>query len=61
MSECPMCKEDNGCAIENGDKPESCWCMSVTMAQQLLEKAASDKSTCICQTCVDEWNEKGRF
>ncbi|MBH0170108.1 cysteine-rich CWC family protein [Fictibacillus sp. 18YEL24] len=59
MSECPLCKGDNFCAISNGKNPESCWCMKVQIPAQLLECAASDRETCICQTCVDEWNKKG--
>ncbi|MFG6494915.1 cysteine-rich CWC family protein [Fictibacillus sp. UD] len=61
MSECPLCNETNNCAIAHGNKPETCWCMNVTIAPQLLEKAAPESNTCICQTCVDEWYEKGRF
>ncbi|MBN3554569.1 cysteine-rich CWC family protein [Fictibacillus nanhaiensis] len=53
MYECPLCKRDNACAISNGKNPESCWCMNVQIPSQLLE-CASNRETCICQTCVDE-------
>ncbi|MBH0155198.1 cysteine-rich CWC family protein [Fictibacillus sp. 5RED26] len=59
MSECPLCKGDNVCAISNGKDPETCWCMNVQIPTQLLEFAASNRETCICENCVQNWNKKG--
>ncbi|WP_198766502.1 cysteine-rich CWC family protein [Fictibacillus halophilus] len=59
MSECPLCKGNNACSISDEKNPETCWCMKVQIPSQLLKAAASDRETCICQKCVNDWNKKG--
>jgi Cysteine-rich CWC len=51
---CPICNRDNKCAISNGEQFNSCWCMTITIPAELLEKSP-DKSRCICQKCVNEY------
>jgi hypothetical protein len=60
MSECPLCRENNHCAIEAGEEPETCWCMSVAIPPQLLEADSTNKEVCICQKCIEKY-KKGRL
>jgi hypothetical protein len=51
---CPICTGVNNCALSNGEQPESCWCMTITIPSELLEKSP-DNSRCICEKCVNEY------
>jgi hypothetical protein len=53
---CPLCNGDNKCAIPNGEKPQSCWCMTISISSNLLEKT-TEKNRCICQKCVMSNND----
>ncbi|WP_078379861.1 cysteine-rich CWC family protein [Sutcliffiella halmapala] len=54
MLKCPVCKEENNCAVAKKEEPTSCWCMKVTIPKELLEKA-SIKDHCICEKCVEDY------
>ncbi|MGM0873467.1 MAG: cysteine-rich CWC family protein [Bacillota bacterium] len=57
MSKCPLCNEENNCAITEGEKPESCWCMKVSISKQLLENISLGGNDCICKKCIDALNK----
>lgn len=52
---CPICGKDNKC-IHNKD----CWCMETKVPKELIEKIPSDRrgKACICEACVDEFEQK---
>lgn len=35
-SNCPICGESNDCAMEQAEKEQVCWCMSITIPQSLF-------------------------
>ncbi|WP_396135972.1 cysteine-rich CWC family protein [Bacillus sp. NEB1478] len=52
-SNCPICNEENHCAISRGENPETCWCMNVTFPAEVLE-TPEVKNRCICEKCIKE-------
>lgn len=57
---CPICGEDNHCAIVKGQDPLSCWCMTTKVPKALLETvpAESRRQSCVCKKCVDEFHQE---
>ncbi len=57
---CPLCGQDNGCAIAAGRPPESCWCQGATIAQGALDALpVSERGVrCICPECGIEKREE---
>ncbi|MBY6036681.1 cysteine-rich CWC family protein [Fictibacillus nanhaiensis] len=53
---CPLCHAHNNCAIANGEKPETCWCMEIVIPKELSEKASQNQDCCLCKKCIDEHN-----
>lgn len=51
---CPLCGGDNGCRHN-----KECWCHSVTIPKELLDRVPDDKKgrTCVCKSCVDKFNK----
>ncbi|WP_348272568.1 cysteine-rich CWC family protein [Paenibacillus sp. BIHB 4019] len=54
LIKCPLCGGPNGCAIEAGQVPHSCWCFRERVPQSLLEQIppAQRNQSCVCQKCV---------
>ncbi|MDO4593674.1 MAG: cysteine-rich CWC family protein [Comamonadaceae bacterium] len=50
---CPLCGQDNQCAVAAGLPAESCWCMQTRIAPQALERLpeAQRAKACICPAC----------
>lgn len=53
---CPLCGQDNQCAIAAGQSPESCWCMSAKLSASALAALpeAERGVRCICPACGSE-------
>jgi hypothetical protein len=53
-SKCPLCGEQNQCAIAAGKRHESCWCMSATMDPKALAAIPVEAhgKVCICPRCA---------
>jgi hypothetical protein len=50
---CPLCEQDNQCAVAAGREASSCWCMSTTINEEAKQRAANigaDKR-CLCRQC----------
>jgi len=51
-STCPLCGNDNQCAIAGGRPVEDCWCWSATIdAQARTKAAATANERCLCPAC----------
>ena len=49
---CPLCGNDNQCAIAAGREPETCWCWSANLDPVARERAADTADQqCICAHC----------
>jgi hypothetical protein len=59
-SRCPLCGENNGCAVQAGNDPAGCWCMSARIPKALLEQVppAQRGKACVCQSCVEAYKSK---
>jgi len=53
-SKCPLCGQENECAMAKGDSPESCWCMTASMDPKALASIPAEVQgkVCICQRCA---------
>ncbi|WP_091813993.1 cysteine-rich CWC family protein [Marinobacter mobilis] len=53
---CPLCGEENRCAITAGDDPASCWCQAPEIEFTEAMKAAVPShlrlSACLCPACI---------
>lgn len=53
---CPLCGENNQCAVTLGQDPSTCWCHQpeIVIDKTLLAKIpqAARGKACICQQCV---------
>ncbi|MEM8737851.1 MAG: cysteine-rich CWC family protein [Planctomycetota bacterium] len=58
---CPLCGAANRCMIAAGSDPKGCWCMSVTVPPELLERLppGTPGKSCICEACVGAWTNRG--
>ena len=54
-TKCPLCGQDNQCAVAAGRDPETCWCMSTTIDPEQLAAIPSEAQgkVCICSACAD--------
>lgn len=50
---CPICGNNNGCAIVNRENPRDCWCVKVVFPE--LPKMDS----CICEECLNKIKKDG--
>jgi len=50
---CPLCEQDNQCAVAANSDPASCWCMAVKIDEQAKQRANSNGSAkrCLCKQC----------
>jgi hypothetical protein len=58
---CPLCGKENNCAMATGADPHSCWCMSLKVPEELLERIPKEirGKACVCKECVEKYlNEK---
>ena len=55
MNQCPICKKDNLCDVNN---KKGCWCMTADISEELLMKVPDDQTgmACVCQSCVNKFN-----
>lgn len=57
-SRCPLCGEQNRCAMEvereTGESQPPCWCMAADFSEALLARVPADKRrlACICARCA---------
>lgn len=57
-SRCPLCGQDNRCAMEierdSGQVQPPCWCMDATFSPGLFARIPTEArgQACICATCV---------
>jgi hypothetical protein len=53
---CPLCGEKNLCALAAGEPQQSCWCISETFPQSLLQQSESEdqRGRCICANCLEK-------
>jgi hypothetical protein len=53
-TKCPLCGEANQCAMANGQRPESCWCMSASMDAKAIASIPPETQgkVCICARCA---------
>lgn len=51
---CPCCGEDNGCAVAHDHPAESCWCMTLSLPAEALDrvKRIYPDSACLCRDCL---------
>jgi nickel-dependent lactate racemase len=54
---CPLCGGENHCATASGKDPYSCWCMTIKVPEELLERIPEEKrgESCVCQKCVEAY------
>lgn len=52
--QCPLCRQANQCAVAAGLPPETCWCMTASVAPEALAgiPAAARGQVCICPLCA---------
>ncbi|MDF1693055.1 MAG: cysteine-rich CWC family protein [Zhongshania sp.] len=52
-AQCPLCGQDNQCAVAAGSEPSNCWCMAATLDTAAKQQAASmaGPQRCICAAC----------
>ena len=53
---CPLCKQDNQCAVAAGRPPETCWCQGAVIAEAALRALPDEERgvRCICPECAKE-------
>ena len=51
---CPLCGGYNHCAMAAGLAPEGCWCMTVSIAPEILASVPAEAAgkRCICPQCA---------
>ncbi|SET11606.1 Cysteine-rich CWC [Paenibacillus sp. NFR01] len=51
---CPGCGGDNGCAVAHDQPAESCWCMTLSLPAEALNrvKRKYPGSACLCRDCL---------
>lgn len=60
---CPLCGEDNRCAMERqkatGQAQPPCWCVSQTFSAELLARLPTDAQgkACICGDCLTRFGQ----
>ena len=50
---CPLCGNANECAIAAGRSAETCWCMTATIAPEVLASIPEEAQgkVCVCPRC----------
>lgn len=57
---CPLCHKPNGCAYAAGKPHTKCWCMSLSVPEELLTRIPDEqrRKSCVCKACVNEFNAR---
>lgn len=57
---CPICGQDNHCAVVNGKDPISCWCMTTEVPDALLKTVPEESKgqSCICRSCIEKFQQE---
>ncbi|WP_299010612.1 cysteine-rich CWC family protein [uncultured Shewanella sp.] len=56
--ECPLCAEDNACAVVSGQKVSDCWCHQQTFSDRRhFAHLSINEHQCLCQACVKQMNK----
>lgn len=60
---CPICKEPNHCAFATGKDPSTCWCMTTTVPEGLLDQMPKQQlgRSCVCKNCIEKLKKKLRI
>lgn len=56
---CPVCLQENQCAVTAGLSIESCWCLTESATRKVDPKLLSGLSgkACVCQTCYKKLSQ----
>ncbi|MEY4592744.1 MAG: hypothetical protein RIR18_1639 [Pseudomonadota bacterium] len=51
---CPLCGQPNGCEVQKCGTSEGCWCESITISAEILERIpdAQRGKSCVCRICL---------
>lgn len=51
---CPLCGEDNRCAMADGREVTECWCKDVSISAEVLAAIPAEAvgKYCICAACA---------
>ena len=62
QQQCPLCGENNFCAVSQNAEAKQCWCMDVAIPPELIEQANQrpGQKRCICQACAERSQELAR-
>jgi len=54
---CPLCGKANTCQADTA--PHNCWCLEVTVPQELIDKVPSNlrDKACICRVCIERYHQ----
>ncbi|QLE84132.1 MULTISPECIES: cysteine-rich CWC family protein [Shewanella] len=56
---CPLCQQDNRCALTQQQPAAQCWCMQQTFpAKATLAGRNLPSQQCLCQSCVQRLLEE---
>jgi len=57
---CPLCGNDNGCAVLAGKPVEACWCGTAGFPREIFELIPPEerRKACICSECLRAFKEK---
>ncbi|WP_081869646.1 cysteine-rich CWC family protein [Endozoicomonas numazuensis] len=63
---CPLCQQENHCAISAGKPAEQCWCMEDVKTSSLDQPAVlmpvpEADTTCYCQPCLEKVKKNGQL
>jgi len=52
---CPICKQDNNCALKNNRDGKTCWCNQVKFTENIMKHLKYNRiEDCICKHCHQE-------
>ncbi|WP_159884159.1 cysteine-rich CWC family protein [Paenibacillus puerhi] len=56
---CPLCGQDNRCAIEQGEKIDACWCYRASIPQELRQQIPDSLhgKSCVCPVCAERYRQ----
>ncbi|MEK8130085.1 cysteine-rich CWC family protein [Paenibacillus filicis] len=59
-SRCPLCGQDNQCALLQGKQVEACWCWKASIPKGLLERISDPLRgrACVCPSCVQLYRKE---
>ena len=60
LARCPICGEQNQCAMAADPEATECWCESAIFPQDLLKRLPvhAVRRVCICQRCIETHRKK---